>query len=127
MYENDLSCCRNSCFKIQVKERERHDDDGDDDNNDDNDDGDDGDNGDDELMVEMMESLDQQYMVSDTMNFEDEFDLPLPAHLNIQDIVLTLTYQNPETGFQIKENEALKFLTSRRACVKFFMNYVWNN
>lgn len=65
-------------------------------------------------------------MVSAPLNLEDEIDSPLPAHLNIQDIVLTLTHQNPETGFQIKENDALKFLTSRPACVEFFMNYVWN-
>lgn len=72
-----------------------------------------------------MESLDQQDMVSTPLNLEDEFDIPLPAHLNIQDTVLTLTHQNPQTGFKIKENEALKFLTSRPASVEFLMNHVW--
>lgn len=77
------------CFKIQVKERER--------NND----------GDDKLTVEMMEYLDQQDVDSTPLNFMDELDIPLPAHLSIQDIVMTLKHQNPQTDF----------FSSRRSCV----------
>lgn len=69
------------CFKIQVKERERN-----------------------KLMVEMMEYLDQQDVDSTPLNFKDELDIPLPAHLSIQDIV------------NIKIHKLIIF-SSRRSCV----------
>lgn len=50
-----------------------------------------------------MESLDQQDMVSTPLNLEDEFDIPLPAHLNIQDTVLTLTHQIPKQVLKLKK------------------------
>jgi hypothetical protein len=117
--ENDLSCYTNSVFHsdannslMDVEEGDTVENTGDNGNDNVEDD-------DDQLMVDLLESMEQQD-ISTNVNLEDEFELPLPTHLNTPYIVVIHQHENPQTDFQNRENEVLTFLRCHSSCLLYF-------
>ncbi|XP_048735300.2 uncharacterized protein LOC125650810 [Ostrea edulis] len=120
---SDLSCCNQSDFsnitEHDQKLMSRKSDDNSDDDNDVHDDDDDND----ELMIQLLESIENKHIQNP---LETEFEHHLPPHINVHNILHALKHDVQQTDIQLQENEALDMLMTDQNCVEQFMSYLWD-